>query len=212
MGKSRAHNLHMREMFCQAFVADPKRNAARAAIAAGYSAKSARCKACQLMKCEDIRARIKELEAETLAESGYSPEEVRALCMRTLLGIISTDAADIMQVVYPDADPALREMAMEQAAEADGGQLRFDLGAPELFIKPTEDLTLQERAAVKSIRRIKGDWAVEMHDKLSALKLMAEIAGIKDDKDVNVNVSLVDGLMAARNRAAEEAAAAEVTD
>ncbi|WP_259556289.1 terminase small subunit [Vibrio harveyi] len=54
------------ETFCLSIVADTLMNGTKAALAAGFSEKSARNAACRLLKREDINARIDELRAERI--------------------------------------------------------------------------------------------------------------------------------------------------
>ncbi|GHV34471.1 hypothetical protein FACS1894187_05100 [Synergistales bacterium] len=167
----------MQEAFCAAYVADPKRNGTRAALAAGYSKKSARILSSQVLTNINVQKRIKELEREALEEAGYSPESLRALAVRQLASQVSVNVSDIVKVVYPE-EKAYDE-AIEQAAEADGGQYRVPFGEPMLYVRPTSAWTPEEHAAVKHIKATR-DAGVEIvfYDKQAALKMLADIAGI----------------------------------
>jgi hypothetical protein len=72
----------MRERFCQAYANDPKRNATKAAKAAGYAAGSAYSEAHRLLKCVDVRKRIVEFEdglvAESVERGDITPESILA--------------------------------------------------------------------------------------------------------------------------------------
>lgn len=188
----------MQERFCVEYVNDPKRNATQAAIRAGYSEKAARVQASENLTKPNILQRIKELEREALEEAGYSADSLRPLIMRQLASIANADISDIVQVVY--ANDAKRKLALAQMADANGGQHVIDFGAPLLYIKPSSEMSQDERSAIRSIRRYKGELTVEMHDKQSALRLLADIVGLSKAAELNVNVSIADSIEAARAR------------
>lgn len=193
----------MQERFCVEYVGDPKRNATQAAIRAGYSEKAARVQASENLTKPNILQRIKELEREALEEAGYSADSLRPLIMRQLVSIANADISDIVQVVY--ADDAKRKAALDQMADANGGQCVIDFGAPLLYIKPSSEMSQDERSAIRSIRRYKGELTVEMHDKQSALRLLADIVGLSKAAELNVNLSIADSIEAARARMARMA-------
>ncbi|MDR2175485.1 MAG: terminase small subunit [Synergistaceae bacterium] len=193
------NNLNSRqERYCQEYTADPKRNQTRAAVRAGYSEKSARINASILMKNPNILRRIKELEREALEEAGYSIEALKPLIMRQLAAQATVDASDLAHVVYKDDER--RRAALEQIAEANGGQGSIDFGEPLIYIKPTSEWTAEERAAVKAIRPTKEGIEIVMHDKQGALKALAEITGIVKS-GVDVTLSISDSIAEARRRA-----------
>jgi hypothetical protein len=152
------------------------------------------------MTKDNIKRRIKELQQEALEEAGYNIDDLRLLIMRKLTGIALTDLSDIVEVIYPD--DARRQEALNQMAETDGGQGILDFGDPMLYIKPTKDWTPAERAAVKSIQFSRKDGIiVEIEDKQSALRLLADIAGLTKSADLNLNLSVTESLLDARQRA-----------
>ncbi|GHT01154.1 hypothetical protein AGMMS50276_28610 [Synergistales bacterium] len=166
----------MQEAFCAAYVADPKRNGTRAALAAGYSKKSARILSSQVLTNINVQKRIKELEREALSEAGFTPESIRAFAIRQLVAIAATDMADIAEVVYED--DARRAAAVAQRANNKDGQLPLDFGGALVYIKPTSEWTAEERTYVKKIGMGKEGIQIEPQDKLAALRLLADIAGI----------------------------------
>jgi hypothetical protein len=191
----------MQEAFCQAYVADPKRNGTRAAISAGYSEQCAGVQASENLRKPNVISRIRELEREAVVEAGYSPESVRTLVMKQLLSLVQVDAADVGQVMY--MDDARRQEALSQLADASGGQYILDFGQPVLYVKPTEEWTWEERAAVKGIEATKEGIKVSMHDKMAALKLLSEIGVIiRQNMELSGSVSVTDALAEARARAA----------
>ncbi|MDR2137446.1 MAG: terminase small subunit [Synergistaceae bacterium] len=177
MGKYNEYGLSpQQENFCQLYVNDPKRNGTKAAIGAGNSEKTASVLASENLTKPKVLQRIKQLEREALEEAGYSPDALRPVILRRLVGMATTDLAEIAQVVY--RDDAKRQEALEQMAESAEGQYMLDFGEPVVYIKPTSEWSLEERAAVKSIKTSKGEIQVEIHDQQAALKMLADIVGL----------------------------------
>ena len=188
------------EKFCVELVSDPKRNQTQAAIRAGYSERSARITASQLMKDPKIITRIKELEREAIEECGYSAEAIRTDAMRKIHGIASTDLSDIAHVVYENDER--RKAALAQMAESNNGQFLLDFGDALLYIKPTDEWTMEQRAAIKSIKMGKGGIEIEQYDKLAAYRILLE--AFKTGADVNINLNITDALNEARQRTINE--------
>ena len=65
-----------KKAFIESYINDPKRNQTAAAIAAGYSPKTARQYASQLMKDEEVAAAIAELEKELHEQNTAKANEV----------------------------------------------------------------------------------------------------------------------------------------
>jgi hypothetical protein len=161
------------------------------------------------MKNPNILRRIKELEREALEEAGYSLEALKLLIMRQLTAHATVDASDLVHIVYEN--DARRQAALEQLADANGGQTLIDFGDPLVYVKPTHEWTPEERAAVKGIKPTKEGIEIVMHDKQGALKALAEIAGLVKT-DMNVSLSIADGIEEARSRAAQPTAGGEDTE
>ena len=186
------------ELFCVEYVNDPKRNQTQAAIRAGYSLKGAAVEASRMLRNPNILRRIKELEREMLEEAGYSTESLRTFIFRRAIAQASVDAADISQVIYENDER--RQDALEQIADANGGQYPIDFGDALVYNKPTHEWTPEERTAVKSVKNGKNGVEVELYDKQGALKMLADMAGLTK-ADVSVNLSVVDTIAEARARA-----------
>jgi hypothetical protein len=189
----------LEEAFCQAYVSDPKRIGTNAALTAGYAPKSAFVQASNILRRPKVIQRIKELEREALEAAGYTPDALRPVIMRRLVGLATTDLADVAQVIYPD--DAKRQAALDQLTDRQGGQIPIDFGEPILYVKPTSEWTPEERAAIKGLKSTKEGLQVELHDHLAAVKLLAEIVGLAPAADLNVNLSVTDSLAEARERA-----------
>jgi phage terminase small subunit len=189
------------ERFCVEYVNDPKRNQTQAAIRAGYSPRSASVQGSRLLSNVKAQQRIKELQIEALEDAGYSVDTIRLLIMRKLTGIVMTDAADIAQVIY--ADDNKRQEALTQLQDMNGGQGIIDFGQPMIYIKPTHEWTLQQRAAVKGLEPTKEGIKIVMEDKQPAMRLLSDIVGLTKANDLNLNLSITESLTEARQRASE---------
>lgn len=217
----------MREAFCVAYVNDKTRNGTQAAIAAGYTSKPecAAVQASRLLKDVKVKDRIRELEAQMLAQSGYKGSELNDRIMRELAALAFSRVTDYVCVsdlperpkMPPDKAPAevwdayhkaveTRKAALKELADKCGGQNVLDFGG--VIYYPNRSLTLEQEAALKSlnVRNVGGKFPilapeVEVHDKLGALKILAEITGLKQ-ADTTVNIALSDRLEKARRRAA----------
>lgn len=190
------------ERFCQEYVSDPKGNATKAALRAGYGSAGAAVEASKNLRKPNIVSRIKALRNEALAASGYDKEKIRELIMRRLTGIVSTHVTDIVHI-SPDSSDPNRADVLNDLAELHGGQTIIDFG--DTLIVPTTALTEDESAAIKGVKikqatkEAASAVELDMHDPIAAAKLLAEITGLKDS-DTTVNVNIVDDINAARSR------------
>ena len=195
------------ERFCFELATGNSKTKKAAAIAAGYSQKTAGEQASRLLRNVKVKARIKEIQRETLEETGFDAKEVKKNIIRRLMNIVMTDPSDFLHVSSPD-DPE-REAVIKELAELCGGQRILDFG--ELIMCPTEALTPEQAAAIKSIRinKVLGKFGdvilpdIEMHDPIAAARLIADITGIKQP-DVQVNVNLAERLERSRARALKD--------
>lgn len=177
------------ERFCQAYVFECRGNGTEAAIRAGYSEnrKSAGEHASRLSRNVKIRARIAELKQERLAASGWDRDMLRDTCIEELVGIATSRLTDFVNL-SPDRKNPKRQEILNELAARHGGQTLLDFG--DLVVTPTDALTDAEAGALKSVKQGKYGPEIELHDRIAAIKLLAEIAGFKEaDTSVNVNVS-----------------------
>jgi phage terminase small subunit len=171
----------MQEAFCQAYVADASRNATKAAVAAGYSEKTARTQASMLLTRLNIKARIRELEREALRNAGYDPSAMSAAVMREYVRIAFSDITDVIHV-SPGRDDPDREQSLRELAELNGGQRVLDFG--ETLVVPTVGLPSDATAAIKGIKCSYGKsgffegFEISLHDKMNALRVLAEASGV----------------------------------
>ena len=104
------------EAFIDAYVNDVKRNQTRAAIAAGYSERTARQQACRLMKREDIKAEIKARKKEIRKQNTAKAAEVIMFLTRVMRGeeridnvaLRCGDGSEEMELTNPNAKDRLK--------------------------------------------------------------------------------------------------------
>ena len=212
----------MQERFCLEYAADAKSNATRAAVTSGYSAKTAYSQASRLLKSVEVKARIRELRQQALLESGFDKESLRVAVMRELTRIGFSDVTDVVQIspakkdstkkdsngddeVLSAKEDSNRDEVLSALAAQNGGQRMLDFG--HTLVSPTPCLSQDVTAAIKGIKLNTGKDGivvgieVDMYDKLQALKLLAEVAGVTKGDAVEVTVNVGDELENARRRA-----------
>jgi hypothetical protein len=181
------------EAFCRAYVCDVKRNGTQAAIEAGLTEnrKSAAEMARRLLRKIETKSRIRELEREALEAAGVRSREMAAAVMREYMRIAFSDITDVIHV-SPSYDDPERGASLAAVARLNGGQHVLDFG--ETIVAPTTHLPSDVTAAIKSIsvRYNKNGnpegFDVSTHDKLSALRVLAEASGL-----IKNTVALTDG-------------------
>lgn len=205
----------LREKFCIEYVNDPKRNATNAAIRAGYSKSGARTEGYRLLTNADIKARIRELELEQLANADFKGEKLDRYLVNKLIAFIDSDVTDYVQISNGSDDPN-RQDALDAQAREDNGQLHLDFDG--VIFYPTCDMPLKKTTAIKSIeiQNIGNKDTVilapkiALEDRLSAIKLLAEMRGLKSpDTQVNVEISaasITQTIEERRNKRRSEAA------
>jgi len=166
------------EEFCRQYVV--LRNGARAAAAAGYAKKRASATACELRAKRKVQERISELEEEWRADSEVSREQIIAELKAVAFSNIQDD------FLPTDADP----------------QQYLPFGEEVIRAIPA-----RPRHVTASIRSVnisaKGEVSITRYDKVAALAKLAEILGLTTPADMNVNVSINDGLSEAKARLAD---------
>lgn len=126
-------------------------DATRAAVEAGYSATSAPYMASRLVKHSDVTLRVRQLTSEALRQEGTSASDV----LREVAAIATANITDVMEW-------------------GDNGVV---------VVRPSSQLSRATSAAIKKVKATtrSGDgWSqttieVEMHDKLSAARLLADL-------------------------------------
>lgn len=163
------------EEFCRQYVA--LRNGRQAAIAAGYSEKRAAARACELRAKRNIQERLRELEAEWRQDADVSREQIIAELKAIAFSNIQDDLIDAQdpQLYLPFGEEVIRALPAR----------------PRHVTASIESVTVSA----------KGEVYVKRWNKVQALSKLAEILGMTAAQDVNVNVSLADGIAEARERA-----------
>jgi predicted O-methyltransferase YrrM len=172
------------EAFCREYVRDIKRNGTQAVISAGLTEnrESAAVMAARMLRNVSVKARIRELEREALEAAGVKSREMAAAVMREYMRIAFSDITDVVHISPSSEDPG-RGAALEELARLNGGQHVIDFG--ETIAVPTTNLSSDVTAAIKNIsvkRSAKTGlfegMDVSMHDKLNALRVLAEASGL----------------------------------
>lgn len=145
-------------------------NATQAAVRAGYSEKTAyRAGASNIRKCQ-IQAEISRRQKDLQRRTEVTQERV----VRELARVAFADAASHVQV-------RLREVPCP-----DGTRARV----PVVEVKPTAELTDDQRAAIAHIKQGANGIEVKMYDKIKALELLGRHIGMFTDKlDIKATVT-----------------------
>lgn len=169
------------EKFCQEYIKDPEHQA-KAAVAAGYSAKTATVKASKLMSDPRIMARIAELMSQRVYRTKIGADYV----LKRLVEIDELDLLDIM-----NDDLTLKPLSAWPKAWR---QFLSGLKVAELFEGQGD-----EKQVIGVLKSIK--WP----DKVKNLELIGKHVDVNAFKEVHehtVNVTLAERMQAARTRAA----------
>lgn len=148
--------------FVEAYLVEP--NGTKAAIAAGYSAKTAAQAGSRLLKHVDVAAELARRRKTIEVKSGVTAEMVVAELAK--LGF-----ADIRQVV---------EWRMRDAGEVfDTSGNPVDIFDTEVTIKNSDKISAEAAAAIAEVSQSKdGTLKVKMHDKLGALIRIGQHLGM----------------------------------
>lgn len=136
-----------RELFCEKLI-ELKFNATQAAIAAGYSKKTARSKASQLLLEDEVQKYLAELKQEIKKEYDINVAEL-VNDFKLMKDANITDIFDI-----------------------EGGRLILKEG------KKLSDLPREITGNIKSIKETSNGLAIEMYGRDGALRDLAKIAGL----------------------------------
>ncbi|CUR73969.1 terminase small subunit [Achromobacter xylosoxidans] len=148
--------------FVEAYLLDP--NGKKAAIAAGYSAKTAEVAASRLLRHVEVAAEINRRREVIQIKAGVTPEMVVSELAK--LGF-----SDIRQVI------AWRTVDQQAAFDAEGEPV--ELPDVEITIKNSEEIAAEAAAAIAEVSRGKdGTLKVKMHDKLGALVRIGQHLGM----------------------------------
>lgn len=139
-------------------------NAKRAALAVGAKTRSAHNRGSDYKRRPHIRAALAAAMRERMAP-------IKMTMMERLAAIVTTDIGEIVQ--WQDRRTKI----------GSGKQTRY-IQTFDMNVRPTKDLSLTARAAIKSVKRragLRGDsLEVVMHDPIAAAEKLAAILGITD--------------------------------
>ena len=165
------------EEFCRQYVV--LRNGARAAIAAGYNEKRASATACELRAKRKVQEYISQLEKEWQENSEISREQI---------------IAELKAIAFSNIQDDFMPTDTDQ-------QQYLPFGEEVIRALPARPRYIT--AAIESVRiSSKGEIEIKRHNKVAALAKLAEILGLTTPVDMNLNVSIADGLSEARARVA----------
>jgi len=149
--------------FVDAYLVDP--NGTKAAIAAGYSPKTAAAQASRLLKDVDVAAAIERGRKLLAVRSGITPEMVLAELAK--LGF-----SDIRQIIQ------WRANVQQMAEDPDTGEPVLQVNN-EVVITDSAKLSPEAAAAIAEVSQSKdGTLRVKMHDKLAALVKIGQHLGM----------------------------------
>ena len=167
----------MQELFCQEYLIDLSQT--DAAKRAGFSAKTASVKGCQLMAMPEVRARVLELMNARTAAIGIDAKTV----LEELLLIARSDLADAFD---PKENTVLRVQQMPE---------KFRRAVASIKVTEEFEGAGQDKFQVGETREIK------LWDKPKALELLARHLGLLNDKlEINDKTGIAKRLDAARAR------------
>ena len=139
------------------------RNATQAAIRAGYSPKTAYSIGSENLTKPEIRKAIQDKLDHIEEELGITRDRI----LREYRNIAFSDITDYVQLEKTEA-------------------------GINIVFKPTEDLTIDQRRALQSIRKTQSGIDIKTHDKHKALEFLAAYLGMveQDKQDREYNIAL----------------------
>lgn len=117
-------------------------------------------KAYQLLKRDDIRARVKELEERLQKRHDISKDKI----VKELKGIVETNVLDYIEVKGEGTDQSI-------------------------VIKDLNQLTKEQQKSIKSIEPTRDGIKVEFHDKITALDRLSKMFGYDAPKKIDATTN-----------------------
>lgn len=142
-------------------------NVTQAAIRAGYSKKTAAQQGHKLMQMQEIEAAIQEARANREARTQITSDKI----LRELARIAFSDASDYAKVVCM------------------GSPKKAGIPMQGVRLTPTEELSVDQRAAIASIEETQTGIKVRTHDKVKALELLGKHLGLFTEK---ISIAAID--------------------
>lgn len=157
--------------FIQIYMADPERNGTRAAIAAGYSPRSAAVTASRLLKRANISAKVAAFDAKVgIAEAQVVQRVIDRTSLTkeramTLLAIMaSADIRDIMSF-----GPQHREITMKATGEV--------IMTAGVSIRPSDEISDEAALCIQEVSEGQHGIKVKLYDRRAAIMDFAKLAG-----------------------------------
>jgi len=148
-------------------------NQTNAAIAAGYSPKSAATTASRMLKNDKVVRYLDECVDKSL---GAMKSQIRHKVLSELIPIATSDITDIVNVRTEEYEENIRDI--------DGNIIDTVTKTRQIVeIADTKNLTTEQRRGIASIKQdAKGAIEIKFHDKKSALELLGRHGGLWTDK------------------------------
>ena len=137
-------------------------NGKQAAIRAGYSAKTAEATAARLLRNVKVQAEISRRQKDLQKRTEVSQDRV----VKELARIAFANIADYLHV------------ETQTRTKDDGTEVTYQI----VMLSETEDLSVDQRAAIAGIKQGANGVEVKLHDKIKALELLGRHIGMFNDK------------------------------
>lgn len=159
-------------------------NGKQAAIRAGYSAKTAEVTAAKLLRNAKVQAEIARRQKDLQKRTEVSQDRV----VKELARIAFANIADYLHV------------ETQTRTKDDGTEVTYQI----VMLSETEDLSVDQRAALANVKQRVNGVEIKLHDKIKALELLGRHIGMFTDKlEVKGAIDIASVLAAARGRVRE---------
>ena len=159
-------------------------NGKQAAIRAGYSAKTAEATAARLLRNVKVQAEISRRQKDLQRRTEVTQERV----VKELARIAFANIADYLHV------------ETQTRTKDDGTEVTYQI----VMLSETEDLSVDQRAALANVKQNVNGVEIKLHDKIKALELLGRHIGMFTDKlEVKGAIDIASVLAAARGRVRE---------
>ena len=159
-------------------------NGKQAAIRAGYSAKTAEATAARLLRNVKVQAEISRRQKDLQRRTEVTQDRV----VKELARIAFANIADYLHV------------ETQTRTKDDGTEVTYQI----VMLSETEDLSVDQRAALANVKQSVNGVEIKLHDKIKALELLGRHIGMFTDKlEVKGAIDIASVLAAARGRVRE---------
>lgn len=152
---------HQALRFCIEIASDPKFNATRAAIAAGYSTRGAGQRGSELLKDPRVKAEIERIRKKMPEQYGVNQENI---------------VQELAAIAFSNIGDMLRSRPILDAVQKNQPQV---LQRTEFELEDLTALTRQKLSAISEvIFTTDGNVRIKMYDKIAALDKLSRILGL----------------------------------